>query len=203
MGISRFSATVIVPLMARLLLGTLFLTSGWSRCAETTTITAAQAEVLRVHGVEATPIGDESALADDGTDGAAGEYEVRRLYTLIQVMEPYGFGGWSKWLAWTAALTELLGGVMMLLGIFTRIGALGLAIVMAVGFHAVSIRLNGMLSISPFLWHQHPQMLTMTAQACLFMLATGLVLTGPGPVSIDRLIRSGVRADLDEFEEDD
>jgi len=38
----------------------------------------------------------------------------------------FGEGRWPVYLAWTAAITELVGGVMLLVGLFTRLGAFAL-----------------------------------------------------------------------------
>ena len=76
--------------------------------------------------------------------------------------------------AWAAALAEFLGGICVLVGLFTRYAALSIAIVMAVAVTRVH-------------WHQglvggyeYP--------LALLTIATAVMLTGAGPLSIDRSV---------------
>lgn len=104
-------------------------------------------------------------------------------------------GGWPMdwkphWMAWLAGLTELLGGVLILLGLFGRIWGLGLAIAMGFAFYLTSM--HGV--VSPGLFKMaagedgYAAFNRLTAQSSLFVLAFGVLLTGPGPLSLDRLL---------------
>ncbi len=104
-------------------------------------------------------------------------------------------------LAWVAALTELLGGVLILVGLFSRVWGLGLAIAMGVAFYLTTIPTLGQVS----LWSMLPQanymaFNTMFTQLALFVLAFGVFLTGAGPISLDRAL---FRKSADDDEDDD
>ena len=77
--------------------------------------------------------------------------------------------------AWVAAITEFGGGLLIVFGLFTRFGALGVAIAMGVAAFLVHLgswdaRSNGM---------ELPVM--------LMCMALALVFTGPGRISLDAL----------------
>ncbi|QDT17590.1 DoxX family protein [Alienimonas californiensis] len=79
-------------------------------------------------------------------------------------------------LAWTAAITEFAGGLLVALGLLCRFGALGLAIAMGVAAFMVhraawDVRAGGM---------EFP--------AILMCAAVALVFTGPGRFSLDGLL---------------
>jgi putative oxidoreductase len=74
--------------------------------------------------------------------------------------------------AWAAALSEFLGGICVLVGLFTRWAALAIAVVMAVAVTQVHLH-QGLVG-----GYEYPLM--------LLTVATAIVLTGAGPVSLDR-----------------
>ena len=76
--------------------------------------------------------------------------------------------------AWAAALSEFLGGICVLVGLFTRWAALALAAVMAVAVTQVHLH-QGLVG-----GYEYPLM--------LLTVATAIVLTGAGPVSLDRKV---------------
>lgn len=77
-------------------------------------------------------------------------------------------------LAWTAALVELLGGIFVLIGLFTRWAALLLAIVMYVAITRIHVH-EGLVG-----GYELPLV--------LFVVAVCLVLSGSGPLSLDRTV---------------
>ncbi len=106
--------------------------------------------------------------------------------------------GAMKVIAWTAALVEFLGGAFVLLGFLTRLSALALAayrgaslILTTIGPAAVSGQ--GFLGILP-----DPRMTDPTGwvtawtpmlfQFVLFLMALSVALSGPGAISLDRLL---------------
>lgn len=98
----------------------------------------------------------------DGGMGAFGETVER-----IGLPLPFVF-------AWVAALTELLGGIFVLVGLFTRWAALGLAIVMYVAISRV---------------HQHDGLVGgYEFPLVLFVVAICLMLSGGGPLSLDKTV---------------
>lgn len=86
---------------------------------------------------------------------------------------------------WAAAVTELVGGALLLIGLFSRVWGLGLAIVMGVAFYFTSLPV---LQTTAILSIPHMEQLTMFIQVSFFVLAFGIFLTGPGPLSMDRIL---------------
>jgi uncharacterized membrane protein YphA (DoxX/SURF4 family) len=124
------------------------------------------------------PVGSSATLAP-------GTYTAPSLYGLAIMLDdkqwPYPVA-----LAWLAALTEFVGGGMMLIGLFSRIWGLALAGVMGVAFYLTSLpalqAAPNILSLSPM------ESSTLFVQSALFVLALGVALTGAGPLSLDRLL---------------
>ncbi|MBI3266165.1 MAG: DoxX family protein [Chlamydiae bacterium] len=88
--------------------------------------------------------------------------------------------------AYAAAFTELLGGVSVLLGLLTRLGALGLASVMAVAIYKVNWA-NGFFMN----WFNTPNVgHGIEYSLALIGLSWGLVFAGPGCFSLDTLLFS-------------
>jgi uncharacterized membrane protein YphA (DoxX/SURF4 family) len=125
-----------------------------------------------------------------GTYRAAGMYKVALILSSA---------GWRQpvWLARLAAYTELVGGALLALGLFSRIWGLGLAIAMAVAFYLVSVQGNQVLNTDPRVFAEDiANFNTLYAQLGLFVLAFGIFLTGPGPLSLDRLLFGGGRREV-------
>ena len=76
--------------------------------------------------------------------------------------------------AWAAALSEFLGGICVLVGLFTRYAALAIAIVMAVAIAKVHLH-EGLV-------HGYEFPLT------LLTVAVAIVLLGAGPASVDHTV---------------
>lgn len=74
--------------------------------------------------------------------------------------------------AWAAALAEFLGGICVLVGLFTRWAALAIVVVMSVAVTKVHLH-QGLVG-----GYEYP--LTLLA------IAVAVVLTGAGPLSLDR-----------------
>lgn len=118
--------------------------------------------------------------------------EARALYRIALLVE----GRWpdlkpySSYLAWAAGFTELIGGALLLVGLFSRIWALGLAIAMVVAFLLTS--LDPFLATGWFgMMKSSDGILLFNRVFCqlgLFALAFGVFLTGPGPMSLDGAI---------------
>lgn len=155
------------------------------------------------------PAEDASSGDDDATMTADpepepvvtpdGVYRARAMYKVTLMVDGEG---WPQpvWAGRVAAFTELIGGALLLLGVFSRVWGLGLAITMGVAFYLTSMTsyiddpLGAASGINGYaLFNQ-----TFT-QLGLFVLAFGIFLTGPGPLSIDRLLfRPRDKGDVDD-----
>lgn len=104
-----------------------------------------------------------------------------------------GLKPYAIYLAWAAALTELIGGGLLLIGLFARLWGLALAGVMAVAFYLTSLDIVTQTWIIHLLPDHTPQFNTVFNQLGLMVLAFGIFLTGAGALSLDRFIfgRSG------------
>ncbi|MHC5002636.1 MAG: DoxX family membrane protein, partial [Planctomycetota bacterium] len=99
--------------------------------------------------------------------------------------------GWPReWqpqtMAWVAGITELLGGGLLLLGLFSRLWGLGLTIAMGFAFYLTSWP----APVEPNLFDLATDLelyKQVYVQLALLVLAFGVCLTGPGPLSVDRL----------------
>ena len=76
--------------------------------------------------------------------------------------------------AWAAALSEFLGGICVLVGLFTRYAALAIAIVMTVAVVKVHLH-EGLVGGYEF-------------PLALFAVAVAVVLLGAGPASVDHTV---------------
>lgn len=92
-------------------------------------------------------------------------------------------------LSWLAALTEFAGGILILIGLFSRVWGLGLAITMGMAFYLTTMQ--PYFTTGPFEVAAQPNLRlynTVFAQLGLGTLALLIFLAGPGPLSLDRLI---------------
>lgn len=111
-------------------------------------------------------------------------------------MQSLGDGRWPVYVAWTVALTELIGGAALLLGLFTRIMALGVAGVM-VGALWLTVIGPSMQAGQTRLWFlpdwgmMDPRWAMPELQLALLMAALALAFCGPGRLSLDRAILGG------------
>lgn len=95
-----------------------------------------------------------------------------------------------KLMAWLVALTEFGGGILILIGLFSRVWGLGLAVVMGAAFYMTSMAQY--FEIGPFevaSGTEHLQLyVKVFTQLGLALAALAVFLVGPGPLSLDRLI---------------
>ncbi len=153
---------------------------------------------------------EESIAKDLGADAVV----ARRLYSITLLLHrashpEEGRGsvwcsrmsspGWVTSLAWLAALTECVGGVLILIGLLTRIWALGLAMTMVVAMATTTIGPamqsgGALLGFLPALRLDEPGGAWVRAwrpwlfQLSLLMSCLALVCTGAGALSIDRRV---------------
>lgn len=148
-------------------------------------------------------------------DAAGGTVKVRRLYGLALLVEgaakkpadpahkpmalwPSVLAGGNRplILAWAVAITELLGGGLVLIGLFTRLSALALAACMAGALWLTEIGPaiqsgSAFLGFLPNYDAADTRMWTTPLwQFSLMMSAMALVCAGAGAASIDRTLRA-------------
>jgi uncharacterized membrane protein YphA (DoxX/SURF4 family) len=129
------------------------------------------------------PAPDATALAGDGAT-----FKAKSLHQITLMCHAQRWPSPTS-LAWAAALTELIGGGLILVGFLSRLWGLGLAITMGVAFYLVSMQVYGVLGMSPLVYATDVARFNTTFnQLALFVLAVGVLLTGPGPASVDRLL---------------
>lgn len=204
MGCRRVAALHLVPLLARLVLAAAFIPVGWGKVMVTSTIEGPEAARIRTllaspwsNGMdsEATPE-EASAEADPApsrsfdeiaTESMEAPIEVRNVIRLALDLDAKGLPR-PVVLAWLAALFELVGGGLLVIGLLSRIWALGLVVVMGVAFTLTS--LDPIMTVGPF-GLDRPDYLKAVAQLSLAALALGLTLTGPGAIAIDHAIFGG------------
>jgi putative oxidoreductase len=90
--------------------------------------------------------------------------------------------GLAAWLGYVSAFTEFLGGLLLLVGFFTRPAAFAVCINLAVAIWKVHLH-NGLVG-SP----DHPGFEFPLAAAAL---AFALIFFGGGPIAIDHVLRGG------------
>ena len=204
MGCRQVAAMHLVPLIARLVLAAAFIPAGWGKVMVTSTVEGAQAAEIRT--LLASPWSDSSATdadattdaderdettaAPDSTEDPATEsmeapLEIRNVLRLALTLDAAGAPR-PVVLAWIAALLELVGGGLLVIGLLSRVWALGLLIVMGVAFALTS--LEPITTLGPF-GLDRPEYLKAVAQISLSALALGVVLTGPGAVAIDHAVQ--------------
>ncbi|MFI4917547.1 MAG: DoxX family membrane protein [Phycisphaerales bacterium JB060] len=139
-----------------------------------------------------------STLADDD----AGTLEAQRPMALW----PAAIGNppWPERIAWAAALTELIAGLLLLIGLFTRLGGLSIAVVMGSALWLTEIG-PAIQSGNTWLWvlpMYEPMDISsytrMLYQLSLLVIGLSLLFSGPGMLSLDRWIfGKGVADDED------
>lgn len=139
------------------------------------------------------PVGETSTPQTSPTTEplAPGMYKAQALHHITLMLKANNVPQ-PVWMARLAAFTELVGGAMLLLGLFSRIWGLGLAVAMGVAFYLVSMKANGIFTMDPRTFAlDGMKFSTAYLQAGLFVLAFGIFLTGAGPLSLDRMLFGG------------
>ena len=90
--------------------------------------------------------------------------------------------GMPAWLGYVAAFTEFFGGILLILGLLTRVAAVGVAIDMAVAVIKVHLH-GGLTGRNGQPGFEFP--------LALFAVSVMLVFTGAGLLSIDHVIGKG------------
>ena len=158
-------------------------------------IGAAFAEVRVLYALEDPPVlldaDDDDATEEEAAEEEPvellGESRARAMHNVSLLLHgndiPY-----PVTMAWIAALTEFVGGILLAIGLFSRIWGMGLAIAMAMAFYLTTMTQyfeTGPLTVAATDLALFSKVFS---QLGLGVLALGIFFTGPGPLSLDRLI---------------
>jgi uncharacterized membrane protein YphA (DoxX/SURF4 family) len=135
----------------------------------------------------------DEAVSDALVPAGDGQYTGRPLHKITLMCEDQGWPN-PRMLGWMAGVTEFVGGLLLLVGFLSRLWGLGLACTMGVAFY--------LTSIGPYFhagWVAGPFEVAQGAdgyavfnrafvQLSLLVLALGVFVTGPGPISLDRIL---------------
>lgn len=92
--------------------------------------------------------------------------------------------GLPSWLGYVSSFTEFLGGLLMLVGFFTRPAALAICINLSVAIWKVHLH-NGLIGSADHPGYEFP--------LAVAALAFALIFFGAGPIAIDHVLRGGGR----------
>ena len=198
---TNFATTSFMPLLARFVIAAAMLTSGWVNCFGQIEIRPAVAEGLRSMEIQVHTHDPETVPESQAVDVEAESKEkptitqseivtsrgVHRIVWLIHEKWP-DLGGWGTFIAWVAAVSQLVAGILLLIGLFTRFAALAICIATGTAIYLVSGDIHGMFGMNPFAWpHDSHRFIQLFAGLGLFTLSLGLLFSGAGSFSIDHL----------------
>ena len=220
----------IAPLFLRLALAVTFLWAGFGKILETIPVKEGAAATLATMGIVAPADGKpkDTYEASDFPE----EVRVRRLHgitlmltsvngqasdqnaaTMPLVPAALTQGAWPSRLAWACAITEVVGGLFVLVGLLTRLAGFSLACTMLAAMWLTQIgpAMQAGRTVLGFI-PDHPPYGTDAAGSPLFamllwqcsLLCVGLSLTfsGPGLLSFDRALFPGGKGKRGEDDED-
>lgn len=187
-------ASNAVPLLARILLFLAFVPTGWHHAMDWTEFQGVEADRLRALGVSSAVTrntGEELVRYETIQQTAAqgdGAYEpvlqARSLHELTLTFDERGMPK-PQIAAWVVSVFELVGGGLLLIGLFSRVWAAGIA------FWAVGL-------FGLFAWHGHswadmwatnvPSRASMLSLVTIATLALGIAFSGAGAFSLDAFI---------------
>jgi uncharacterized membrane protein YphA (DoxX/SURF4 family) len=205
----------VAPLVIRLLLAVTFLWLGLGKILESVPMRGQDAADLAALGViplpqaptddaeaKAAQIPPEAPVVEPGA--LTEPVLVRRVHEVTlrisraanpgegkRSMWPaaLGRGGWPAFLGWATAVLEVLGGFFVLIGLLTRVWAFVLAVIAAGAMWLMELGPTVRAELAPraevFDTGQWDGLMWKFA---LFMAALSLLISGPGPASIDRAI---------------
>lgn len=155
----------------------------------------------------AEPPAEQPAATDSGRENPTGGADVaqtvraRQVEHLTIMLHTAGHP-YPQAFAWIAMATEIIGGALLLIGLFSRVWGLGLAVAMAYAFVLTSMPVieakmdpamtNRVLAFfSAFRAIEPQQQMGAFWQMVLFVAAWCIFIGGPGALSLDRLIFRG------------
>ena len=222
MSFSQVAGTAVVPTLARIVLAGAYMLAAWGKFSDAE-FTAEQGARLKALGVDTqviietsppggagsmkgpviTPASLRQTTTAPGTQPSAtpttapvtitGKHRATAMHFVTLMVDAQGWP-YPVWMARLAAFTELIGGGLILIGFLSRLCGLGLSCVMGVAFYLTSLPAiinHGPLNLPP------QESSTAFLQLALFVLAFGVLLTGPGPLSIDGLLFGRREAEIE------
>jgi uncharacterized membrane protein YphA (DoxX/SURF4 family) len=182
MQIKTAAGTALVPTLSRVVLAVTFIISGWFFCFQK--IDFSSEDMTRLQNVQQTAEGSVQT-----PEKVVPEGEALAVNRLILHFHHWDLQTWAQPLGWSIAIFQLFAGGLVLVGLFTRIAALGLTVLIAGAFYQISLSQNGMFEMNPFTWRlESSTWYVLISQLSLFVLALGLIFTGSGPLSVDRVL---------------
>lgn len=199
MSLSQNASLQLAPLIARIVLVTIVLPAGYVSLFRTANFTREDAARIEAMGTPATMIENSvekikpialhvathgDTEKDESEKAGAGDHSMRNLNHFIlrlddaKVPQPLIVG-------WICAIAELVGGIVLLVGLFTRWFALLLLIGSA--FHIWLMTWPQVRATLPWDWQVGTMHAFATALTAV-LLSLSLLLTGPGRFSLDRLL---------------
>ncbi|MFZ9915341.1 MAG: DoxX family protein [Phycisphaerales bacterium] len=184
---SQNAAANFVPLLARLLLFLAFVPIGWHHAMQHAVFTGESAIRLQELGVEPTLAANaaQAGLQDLGGGGPA--LQTRAMHALTLTFDGLRLPRPDIW-AWSVTVIELVGGALVLIGLFSRVWTAGMVLWGLVLFGLTSwAAVRG----TWFFTTPEPDLSRALSQLALIVLALGITLTGPGKLSLDGQIFRG------------
>lgn len=176
-----------MPLLARLVIGLAMLTSGWVNCFGEIEIRGAIAtDLINLNiAVETQANGETDIYSTDSDRVQHTTRGANRIIWLIHSRWPE-IGTWSSIIGWAAAIIQLLSGVLLVVGLFTRWAAFLVCIASGGAIYLVAFAMHGMFFINPFDWPlDSHRFLQLFAGLSIFTLALGVLFSGAGQIGID------------------
>ena len=175
-----------MPFLYRLVIAAAMVTTGWFNCFGFVEVSSAQVTTLQELDIQVRQVDMGGETTTQTTRG------LHRIVLLLHDEWPQ-LGGWGKLLAWTVSVFELLAGVLLFVGLFSRLSAFVVCVILGMALYLVSYKINGMFTMNPFDWPLHKEAFTqLFTEMSLIVLAFAIVVGGPGCLSIDRFHASSL-----------
>jgi uncharacterized membrane protein YphA (DoxX/SURF4 family) len=175
-----------MPFLYRLVIAAAMVTTGWFNCFGFVEVSSAQVTTLQELDIQVRQMDKGGETTTQTTRG------LHRIVLLLHDEWPQ-LGGWGKLLAWTVSVFELLAGVLLFVGLFSRLSAFVVCVILGMALYLVSYKINGMFTMNPFDWPLHKEAFAqLFTEMSLIVLAFAIVVGGPGCLSIDRFHASSL-----------
>ena len=199
----NFITTSILPFLARAILGTIMLTLGWVNCFEQVEIHADMATDLVSMNISVSDSTSEDSLGYS-TESTRLKSKTRGLNRIIWLINNRwsSIGSWGTVIATIISGAQILSGVLLLVGLFTRMAAVIILLTSVGSFYLISIEMHGMFLINPFEWPLDAnRFMQLGSDLMLCYIALQLFFTGPGFLSLDSRHTNRLTSEEDKTEE--